>query len=194
MLRPVRTVAPAEPVVGFTELARWCRAEDVAEEADFFEVLGQAAVDRLDGWSGLLGRCIVNQTWRLDLGGWPAGGCIRLPFPDVSAVSVAYSDEVDSEQTVSSSLYELLEDGHGALLRFREAFTAPSLYDDRSDPVRVTLTAGYGAASAVPETLKMAIRQLVAHWYDNREAAGRAMSEIPEGVRALIEPYKRRRL
>jgi uncharacterized phiE125 gp8 family phage protein len=60
---------------------------------------------------------------------------------------------------------------------------------------------GYGAdGSFVPEVLKTAIRQLVAHWYEHRgDAATSARSggnvitpavPVPLVIQALINPYR----
>lgn len=42
-----------------------------------------------------------------------------------------------------------------------------------------------------PADVKQAARMLVAHWYDNREAASeKAMQAVPFGVRALIANHR----
>jgi uncharacterized phiE125 gp8 family phage protein len=57
------------------------------------------------------------------------------------------------------------------------------------DAFTVQFVAGYGdTGAAVPETLKHAIRFLVAHWYDNREpvlTAG-SPSSIPHGFDSIL--------
>lgn len=54
--------------------------------------------------------------------------------------------------------------------------------------VLVTFVAGYGAASAVPEAIKAAIKLLVGHWYENREAVvtGTIATQLPLTVEALL--------
>lgn len=193
MHRPVLVTAPAEAPVTPAEAKAWLRV-DHDDEDELITSLVAAAVAHLDGYSGILGRAMVNQTWRQDFGCWPGDRVLRLPFPDVSSVTVKYRDEDDVEQTVNATLYELLEDARGAYVRLKDSFTAPALADDRSEPVQVTLVAGYGAdADAVPGALKQAIKQLVAYWYENREAVSPgAMTELPLGVSALVAPYRRR--
>lgn len=192
MLRPVRTAAPEATPVTVAEIKANSRIDHSADDT-MLAILLQAAVDHFDGWTGTLGRCIVTQGWRLDLGGWPSCRTIGLPFPDVTAVAVTYYDADNVEQTVSSSLYELLEDARGSFIRFRDGFTYPAVYSDRSDGVRVAFTAGFGNAAAVPAAIKQAIMLLAAHWYENREATieGTTSIEIPFGVRALTRPYER---
>ena len=45
----------------------------------------------------------------------------------------------------------------------------------------------------VPEDLKEAIRQLAAHWYENREAtvAGLSLSTVPLGVEEIVRERRR---
>ena len=52
--------------------------------------------------------------------------------------------------------------------------------------------AGYGSsASDVPENIKTAMKQLVAHWYDNRELVTNvSVNKIPVTVNALLLNYK----
>ncbi|WP_413467788.1 head-tail connector protein [Mesorhizobium sp. B2-8-5] len=168
-------------------------AVDFTDDDELLGVLVQAATDHLDGWTGILGRCIVNQGWQQDFGCWPACRDLRLPFPDVASVVVKYSDPDDAEQTVSNTLYETLSDARGAFVRLRDNFGAPALNDQRSDPVRIGFTAGFGAADAVPSAVKIVIMMLAAHWYANREAVaiGDAVAPLPMAVDALIAPYRR---
>lgn len=59
--------------------------------------------------------------------------------------------------------------------------------------VEIDVVAGYGTtAAAVPEPLQQAIRQLLAHWYENRGAAptGEGAARVPAAVAPLIAPYR----
>lgn len=191
MIRPVQTVAPAALPVTLAEAKAHLRVDHSDEDA-LIGTLLQAAVDHLDGYSGVLGRCLINQTWRVDFWTWQPA--FRLPFPDVSSISsVVYSDVDNAEQTVSESLYELIEDAQGALVKTLDDFTDPTLYDDRSDAVRITFVAGYGDDAAdVPSAIKAAILLMVGHWYQHREAVTAGSTEtLPMAVEALITPYRR---
>lgn len=176
------------PVVTVNDLTAFA-VLSFGEDNTLVQSLIQAATDHVDGYAGILGRCLINQTWRVDVGGWPGCREIRLPFPDVSAIdSVKYFDADNAEQTVTGTLYERIEDERGSIVRFLGDFSASAVYDDRTDTVRVTFTAGYGAAAAdVPQAIRVAIMMLAAHWYNNREGQG----EIPPAVMALLTPFRR---
>ena len=190
MLRPVQIAAPAEAPVSLGEAKAHLNVDHDDDDTLITSLVG-AAVAHLDGHAGVLGRCLVNQQWRQDYRDWH--WFHRLPFPDVSAVTVKYQDADNQEQTVSSALYELIEDARGALVSFRDVFTKPGLYDDMIAPVNITLTAGFGAADDVPQALKQAILLLVGHWYENREAVniGNITTELPMAVNAPISPFRR---
>ena len=194
MFAPVRVTAPAGPVVSFDDANQWLH--DVDDQRASVEILIDAATSRLDGWTGILGRCLINQVWRVDFCRWPGSRGIRLPFPDVSAATVKYFDADNAEQAVSSGQVKILHDARGSYVRLSDGFTIPSLYDDRDDAMQVTFTAGYGAAATdVPAPIRTAILLMVSHWFHNREAVGDgSLAELPMGASALVEPYRRRRI
>lgn len=190
MLRPVLITPPAEMPVSVAEAKANSRISFSDDDA-LVEALIGAATAHLDGYTGILCRCLVNQEWRQDFIDW--GWRFRLPFPDVSSVAITYRDQDNAEQTVSADQYEAVEDARGALIVFRDAFQDPGLYDDMVAPISVTFTAGYGAAADVPDAIKAAIKLLVGHWYENREASivGMTAAELPMAVESLITPYRR---
>lgn len=189
MTRIRRVVAPAEPVVSLAEAKAHLRVEHADEDA-YITSLVQAATSHLDGWSGTLGRALVEQTWEVTLDAFPVGA-IHLPLGDVIAVtSVKYDDTAGDEQTVSSTDYFLDNRSlDGWVVPFADVSWPDTL--DAVNAVRVRYTAGYGAASAVPAAIRHAILMLVAHWYANREAvtAGGA-SALPMAVDALTHPFR----
>lgn len=192
----MRVTAPAALPVSAEEAKAHLRVSHSDEDALIGAYL-DAAISRLDGYAGILGRCLISQVWRQDYPGWPPHGLFRLPLCDVTAIGgLKYSDADDVEQTVDPSLYQRHQDGLSSFLWLRSAFTAPSLYDDRLDPVRITFTAGYGdAAGAIPPAIKQAILLMIADFYENREdtvvGVGLDVRPLPRGVDALIGPYRR---
>ena len=187
MIRPIRTSPPAELPVSLEEFKAFTRVDFPEDDGVILQLL-KAATGHLDGYSGILGRCLINQTWRVDIADWPACAYARLPFPDVtSPVSVKYSDADDAEQTLDSSNFQLIEDARGGLVRFVDDFSAPAVFDDREDAVRISFVAGYGAtADAVPMELRVAVMMLARHWYDSGTGA------VPASVTGLVGPFARK--
>lgn len=58
------------------------------------------------------------------------------------------------------------------------------------EAVQVTYVAGFGGLYTVPDAIKTAIKMLVAHWYENREAVTPGpLSPVPMAVEALLMAY-----
>jgi uncharacterized phiE125 gp8 family phage protein len=193
---PVLVTPPAagDPIVTLAEAKQQCRV-DHDDDDDYIATLVAAAVGHIDGYAGILGRCLVTQTWQIALDCWPSDNTIRLPFPDVTPTEVTYTDVGGVDQLVDAALWGSQTDALGGFVYFKKAFTAPDLNDDRPDPIRVKFEAGYGAAENVPPAIKHAIKLLIAHWYENREATvvGQSIfvAELPLAVDRLLAPYRR---
>lgn len=188
MLVPVRTVAPATTPVSLSDVKAHCRVSHNDDDTVLTSLLN-AAVGYLDGWHGVLGRCLVTQTWRQDFAGFSS--CMRLPLgPVASITSITYYDADNVQQTLSAGVYGLFTDERGSYAGLKPGQSWPSVYS-RADAVSVTFVAG-SAAADVPAPIKAAIMLLVGHWNENREAvtAG-SMSELPLAVNALISPHRR---
>ncbi len=147
-----------------------------------------AATGWLDGPNGVLGRCLVQQVWRQEFTGFCAR--LRLAMPDVSAVSIFY-DDGQAVQAVPASEYEIVTSAGAAWIRFHDTFAWPAVAQDVAFPVWANITCGFGAPADVPAQIKLAIKMLVAMWFENREAAQpRGLDELPLSVRALISPWR----
>ena len=196
MLQPVRISAPSIRPVELEELRQHCRIDAAAEEDALLGIYLDSAVSILDGYSGSLGRCLINQVWRVDLGCWPVNRRVAFRFPDVSSVSVSYQDAGGSQESLPNTEYWLEPVATGTSLVFSPDAALPELYSvQRPDRVSVSMHCGYGAtADAVPMALRLAVMMLAAHFYEHREAAvvgnGLSVNELPLGVQRLIAPFR----
>ena len=191
MFAPIRTTAPDATPVTLEEAKAHLRV-DHEDDNTLITSLIEAATAHLDGWTGILGRCLVTQSWRQDFCGWPASRTLRLPFPDVSAATVKYFDGDNISRDVADEMVAVLADARGSYIRFSDAFIYPGLCDDRGDRLQVTFISGYGDMTAVPLAIKTAIFLLVGNWYANREAVtAHAALVLPMAVDALLAPYRK---
>lgn len=189
MYAPTQTVAPAATPVTLAEALAQCGIESTDTSFnDLVQVFLDAATAHLDGYSGILGRCIVTQTWKQEFDDFAK--ILRLPMPAATIASIAFlNDDGTTTTTVTSSNYALHHDALGSYVRFIDDYSFPSgLWETKA--VAVTFTAGY---ATVPAAIKTAVLMLVAHWFANRETVnvGNIVSELPFSVAALIEPYRR---
>lgn len=188
-MRLTRISAPTGLPVSVVDARGFCRVSHVDEDSLIEGLIG-AAHDLLDGPTGLLGRAILTQTWRMELTAWPQS--VVLPIEPVSAVSVSWLDAANAAHDLDDAATVLVANpGAAPVLTFDQAFSLPSLSATAAYPVRIDMTCGYGGASAVPGSLRQAILMTVAHWYANREAAAAVMVEVPLAVSALLARHRR---
>lgn len=192
-LLPVRTVAPAA-LIDLDAAKVHLRVDGDDEDALIASYVA-AATDRLDGIGGILGRCLMPQTWTASFWGF-AGDRLRLPLrPVASITSVKYYDTAGTLQTFSAAKYGLLTDELGPYVRLLYPNIWPAdVAVDRDNAVVVTFVAGYADAASVPAPIKAAILLMVGDLYANRETAviGVPAAEIPMSttVQALLAPYR----
>lgn len=134
------------------------------------------------------GRALITQGWTLHLDAWPACGIVEIPLPPlqgVTAVTLAARDGTTA--TLSPSLYTVDTASAPARLALNAGVPPPT--DLRAvNGVAIGFTAGYGDdASAVPELLRHAIREIVAFLYEHR---GEAPAELPLEALALLAPFR----
>lgn len=194
MFRPTRTVAPALEPVTLAEAKATCRIEPTETDQD--EVVSDlisAAVEYFDGLDGILGRAMINQTWQQPFRYFPGTRRMRLPFPDISSVTITYDDPDGVSQTLAASNWHLTEDHASTIVELDPDSDWPDI-DDTPQPVRASFVTGFGAApSNVPYPIRQAIRALVLEWYDHPGAVriGTASKETEFGVSQMIAPYRR---
>ena len=104
-MTPVLITPPAAQPVTLPEAKAHCRVDGSDDDALITGLIA-AAVGHLDGWSGVLGRCIMPQTWRISA----AAGDVVLPMPDVTEATVD-NVAVPVTQTALGPMVTLAEDG-----------------------------------------------------------------------------------
>jgi len=137
-----------------------------------------------------LERVLITQTWKHYFDRFPGEYAYELQAGIQSIASVTYRDLDNVEQTLAPTVYEISKD---AVSQFRLAYGQqfPEALE-RDDSVAISVVAGYGDRYAVPEGIKQAIKLLVGHYYENREAVvvGTTTSVVPMAVDLLLRRYK----
>jgi uncharacterized phiE125 gp8 family phage protein len=180
---PIRTVAPATTPVTLSEIRAHCRVDGTDSDAVLSALLA-GAVDYLDGYSGILGRALVTQTWRQDFAGFDT--CLRLALrPVASIASVTYYDADGVSQTLAAPTYALRSDALGAYVALGHGQSWPSV-TSRDDAVSVTYIAGTPSAD-VPAAIKAAIVLRVQAAFDPPSDETGVLTRAAE---ALESPYR----
>ena len=136
-------------------------------------------------------RALITQVWRLVLDHWPAHGRLSMPVaPLRDIVAARVYDGAGVAHAVDTQAFVPDLAATPPVIGFVP--WAMALPGRATAGIEIDIEVGYGAASAVPEPLRQAIRMLAAHWYENRGVVaddGRSVL-LPVGVNALIAPYK----
>lgn len=144
-MRPQRVTEPAERILSLEDAKAHLRFDGDAEDAYISDLILEAE-SYMDGRSGILGRCMVAQTWRYSFEALPS--IIPLGMPDARSVAVTYLDEDGASQAVAQEDLTLREGAGGALLVY--SGDGLTLSADEDYPVTVDIEFGYGAAADVP--------------------------------------------
>jgi len=176
-----QTVAPAEEPVTTGEAKTFARIE-FSEEDALIASLVAAARYHAEIYTR---RQFVTATWRLSLDWFPDE--ILLPrAPGVTVTSITYAGTTEGTwDTLAASQYVLDTDSEPARIWPTLSAVWPITLDV-PQAVKIVYTAGYGAATAVPEGIKTAIKWLVGWWMENREA----VNEIPAAFYLLLDPFQ----
>lgn len=173
----VVTPPTVEPVT-VAEACAWCRI-DAAEQAANTSVLQLLIKAMREKAENITGRAFVQRLLQLNLDGWPESGGFELPQPPLVEVqSVKYTDEDNTLQTLSASLYTV--DAQSEPGRIVPAWNAAPWPNAIAVPnsVRVLYVAGYpsyGSPSTddytinIPASLKLWMHARLATLYENRE-------------------------
>ncbi|MBS0207512.1 MAG: phage head-tail connector protein [Planctomycetes bacterium] len=181
---------PAVEPVTLAEAKDWARVEITDDDA----LITSLIVAARRYVEAHLKRALITQTWKLTADQFPVlgqqwtlvGPELRLPLPPLQSVtSIVYEASDGTPITLDPSTY--IVDTISQPGRITPAYSQ-SWPAARPVPgsVQIAYVAGYGDASAVPDSIKTAIKLLVAHWYKNREAVGDAGAPVPLAVENLL--------
>lgn len=200
--RLVVATAPATEPVTLAELKAHLRIDTEAEDAPLAALLATAR----GTLESITGRSFVQTEWVAYYDAWPLAGTylgapqareIELPKAPLLSVAstvvshVKYLDTDGNLQTLSAADYTV-EPGLSAnwfgRIWLKPAASIPTI-GEFPGALRVTFYAGYGAAAAVPEEIKTAIKLLAAHLHTNPVPvnAGSVVNEVPMTLQFLIQ-------
>lgn len=205
------TVPPSVEPVSLADAKLQARIDTTADDALVTDLI----IGARQWVEQYTGRALITQTWQLWLDLWPGAvekwwdgvrdgpvtglddiSTITLPRAPLQGVnSVQYFDNTDTATIWPTSNY-FVDTVHapGRLaLRLGSVWPVPSRI---TNGICIEYVVGYGNdGSTVPEPIKTAIRQLVAHWYEYRgeatvAGAKRGLINVPLIIQSLLEPYR----
>ncbi len=189
----IETLTPpsGEPL-SLADAKAFCRIGDDLENT-LITGLIEAARARVEAITGL---ALMRRTLRLTLSDWPLGvldkGALRLPRPPAASLAaVRLTDGVSSEDVTASFELET-----GLLPRLKPApetgWVWPRSVHER---IEIDWQAGYAAADDIPDDLVHAVKLIVAHEFENRDASDyRAQDRLHDRLLSVLSPWREVRI
>lgn len=176
----VLLLAPTTLAVSGEAAMRHVRSTDQAETPDV-EDLSRAAQEYVETRAD---RALTEQKWRLSLDAFPA--YIQLPrSPLIEIESFTYVDADGVTQDVDD--YELDADAEPAVIEppYGGEWPTPRTV---AGAVKITYRSGHTADRPAPQKAIQAIKLLIGHWYENREAVvtGTISTQVDLAVGSLL--------
>lgn len=177
-----------EPVS--VEEARLHVRQDGTSDDDVIRALITASRENVEQ---ITRRALITQTWDYYLNAFPFGDRIEMPLPPlVSVTHIKYTDDAGVQWTMSSSDYIVDTYSHPGQVVLADGASWPSASLQPVNGVVTRFVAGYGDADDVPYGIKAAIKLMIGHLYENREAslASRSVQVLPFGIESLLASYR----
>ena len=135
-----------------------------------------------------------QKVMNLNLSDWPYDGSdyskIRVERPPLnSVVHIKYYDGDDAQQTLSSTLYEIWSETNPPIILIKNE-DLPDLSPDRTKVIEIQMSLGNDIV--VHPNAVLAILELCAFWFQNREAFGRIPTGSAQGMvfQSLIDSLR----
>lgn len=182
----VVTSGPASEPVTLAECKTQLRVDYTDEDTYLTSLITPARELAED----LTARRTITRTEKLLLDFFPEGDTIVIPVAPVSAVgSVSTVDEDGVATVFAASNYVVDTSGSVARIVLKNGACWPTLPSNARpvNAVEIVFTSGYANAGLVPSRMKLAIKLLVGHYFENREdTTPLTIKEIPSGTLRLL--------
>ncbi len=200
---------PATSVVTTAELKEYLRIDTTADD-NRLSVMEAAAVKGLEAYTD---RKFITQIWDVFMDWWPCRPTnqwwdgqreiarselfttdrnITLPIGQAQEVTEfsTYDDEQEYQETISDYIIDTV--GQRTRIGLKLGAVWPTTILRPNNGIRFRVKCGYGNAAAVPQEIKQAIKEFVAHMYENR--GDQKEMVMPGHVLMLVNHLRRNKL
>lgn len=181
------TVPTTEPL-SLTEAKLHLRVT-AADEDDLITALITVAREWCEHYQN---RAYLTQTWDLTLDAWPSkprATWIEIPLPPLQSVtSLTYLDSAGVSATMAAADYIVDTASEPGRLALGYGENWPTVTLRPVAAITVRFVAGHLASGLVPASVKQAMKLLIGHWFENREAilTGSISEQLELTVSALL--------
>ena len=185
--------APAAEPVSLTEAKLHLRV-DHATEDDLITSLITLAREEIERMTDVM---LITQTWDWSMDAFFTDE-IKVPlWPLASVSSIKYLDEDSNESTIAAANYAVDAASRPGRIAWKSSYSFPAVELYPVNAVTVRMVVGFGTAGTnVPKRFIQALKLLIGHFYENREAVyssvGGNVIDLPRGVDALLASDLRR--
>lgn len=181
------------------EAKQWVNLDaDITQDDALLSGLISAAREHIESVTTLV---LVDSIFEMRINEYPCDGEIRLPVqPLIGVIDVQHIGNDGEYVVLSTEDWIAVADEPPRIVQNWNGTFWPAIAA-RPGGVIVTFRAGYESAGSpqdatkIPNAVKTALKMLVAHWYEHREATStdhrNTPTEIPLGVDVLLQPYRR---
>ncbi|MGE0109109.1 MAG: head-tail connector protein [Bdellovibrionales bacterium] len=181
--------APIVEPVTLADMKAYARISHANDDALLTDLISGAR----EWCEAFTGRAFITQTWRCTLSVFPKGRVLILPSGPLQSITSVTFYNASGEASSFDVSHLLLESGSVPSRAVLEDNAVWFPLQRAANGMVVDYVVGYGSSSAdVPAPLRLAIKQLVLHWYENREAIARdeSITRVPMTVEALLKEYR----
>jgi hypothetical protein len=186
----IETTQPASLAVNLQDLKDNLR-QTSSDEDSLIQFYAEAAIDLFEKYTE---RRLINRSVRHEQSDFPmeSDDCgIELPVGPLSSVTnIQYYETNGILTTWNSGNYVLDTTSHFPRIRLAPSINFPVVQDDRHNGVQINFVAGYGATyTSVPKGIQWAVILMASEMFTKRLP----VEKIPDGLAAVVSPYKLRR-
>jgi uncharacterized phiE125 gp8 family phage protein len=185
---PMLIDGPAIEPVSIAEAKAWLKI-DGSDEDDLIRALIVAARLMVEAE---IGQVLIAQNWRLVGDHWPQARDIPVSVGRLIAIT---GGRVFSAEGVATQI------PLASMMAVKTSLPNAVAVEPRPVPgrmragIEIDLRLGIGeAAEDVPETIRLAIKRLVALWFEDRGDGATVEPGLPPAIRALLRPFRMVRL
>lgn len=163
--------APASEPINTATAKEWLKVDTSADDT-LIDATVAAARKHIESRTGL---ALFTQTIRDVMDEFPAFEAVSNPYrafyllryPVQSVTNIQYVDTDGNTQTLSSDVYEVDTNGLFTRIGLKAGQSWPDLRNEIAT-VKVNYVAGWDATASIPDDLVMALRLLMAYYYERR--------------------------
>jgi uncharacterized phiE125 gp8 family phage protein len=165
-------------IISLADMKEWLRVDHSDEDTTITAII-DSAVQSIQNYTG---RHFKTTTFIATLDSFHSA---TFPYEVSAITAISYIDRAGSVQTLISTKYFLDLYTQPARIKFKNT---PDVIEDEFNAITISGT----ITNSIKPPLVHAIKMLSAHFYENRRAVivGTISSEIPLGIKALINPYR----